>query len=276
MRLLLLLACLVLTCSSVAHAELPPGSPHHRALLRRTSALEAGFGFGLITRRFSYHQDVYGFLRDYELPVGPEIALDVRVYPGAFVRPGIPGAFGLELIFERSFGIESERGNGVRFPTIQRILEANAIARLARGGHELALVFGYGHHAFELGRSAPSEPDLDNIPDVPSAGYGYLRIGTEGRAVLHDRLALVLGAAYLVVLDTGGIEDPLWFPRATAGGMTVSARVVLAVVRNVDVRLGFSYRRYFLDMHSEPGDRNIAGGALDRFTSTELSAAYRF
>lgn len=276
MRALFVVTSLMLA-TSVAHAELPPGA-EPPVTLRDPSAIEVSAGLGLISRHFRYNDDVYGFLRDYTLPSGPEVTMRLRTYPGAFVKRNsvLATAFGLELSFDRSFGIESERQNGVRFPTIARVLEANLLLRLTSAGHGAMLIVGYGHHAFELGRTEPSAPDLDNVPDVPSVGYGYIRLGLEGRVALHDRVALDLGAAYLVVRRMGGLTDPLWFPRATAGGMTASLRVDYLVARHVELRAGLTYRRYFIDMHSRPGDRNIAGGALDQYTSAELSVAYTF
>lgn len=271
----MLLFAAVHTRASAQTAEMPPDAPLPRTSLRDVAALDVGFGIGLISRHYRYNDDVYGFLRDYTLRAGPEVTLALRVYPGRFVAPGVGDVFGLELRLDRSFGIESERQNGVRFPTVNRVLEANVLARLARRGHELVGIVGYGVHDFRLGRVEPSGPGLDNVPDVPEAGYRYVRLGIEGRAVLHDRLAVVAGAAYLFVFDTGGIEDELWFPRAQAGGMTADARVAVGLARNLEMRLGVSYRRYFLDMRSMPGDENVAGGALDQYTHTELSVAYR-
>lgn len=278
-RLAIMLA--LLAAPFTARAELPAApapvqSDSPRTTLRRTSALEVGSGGAIFSRHLRYNDDVYGFLREYTLPAAPEATMFLRAYPGAFAGPGIGEVFGLELRFDRSFGVESERQNGVRFPTVQRVLEVNALARLARGGHELVGVVGYGHHAFELRRAEPSAPDLDNVPDVPSTGYGYVRLGVEGRAVLHDRVALSLAASYLFVLDAGGIEDDVWFPRAQTGGMTAGLGVVVAIVCGFEVRLDLEYRRYFLDMRVQPGDPHIAGGALDQYTRTSLRGVYRF
>ena len=267
---------LLLAFSDPARAELPPGA-EHPVTLREPTALEQSTAFGILSRHYRYNDDVYGFLRDYTLKAGPMGAVGLRVYPGAFVhRRGIASVFGLDLRFERSFGLQSERQNGVRFPTIHRVLELNALARITSAGHGVTFLLGYGHHAFELGRTEPSAPDLDNVPDVPSAGYGYLRLGAEGRVALHDRVALDLSASYLVLTRLGGIEDDVWFPRARGGGMTLGVGAGFLVTRCLELRASLTYRRYFLDMRVEPTDDNIAGGALDQYTMTELALVYRY
>ena len=43
----------------------------------------------------------------------------------------------------------------------------------------------------------------------------------------------------------------------------------------LDLLVGIDYRRYFLSMHSEPGDANVAGGALDQYLAGWLGVGYR-
>jgi hypothetical protein len=63
-------------------------------------------------------------------------------------------------------------------------------------------------------------------------------------------------------LSVGDIAK--WFPRATAAGVELSLASTYRVSTNIFMRMAAVYTRAFFDFHAQPGDKYIAGGALDQ------------
>lgn len=242
----------------------------------REATIDASAGVQMISRRFDYTDDVYGFLRPYTLPAGPAVSFDVRYFPGRHFTNGVGSKFGVDVRFDRSFGIRSERDDLLSYDTVHRIYEISAMFRWMFGRHALIGSFGYGNHAFELRNVRGASPGLNTTPDLPNVGYSYLRYGVETRIAPKQRLGLAGGLAYLQVLDAGGIQSDPWFPRSHAGGIALHADLVLALPRHWEIRAGIEHRRYFHSMNVRVGDPFIAGGALDRFVTAQLRAAFRY
>ncbi len=270
----MLLVTAALSLGATARADEPARAPEPTGLARE-AAFELGLDFHLFSRHFRYEDDFYGFLRDYDLPAGPSLGVHARWYPGKHFTDEWPSILGLGIVFDHSFALASERSNRVRFPTANRTVEVNALARFQIGEQAIVGVFGFGSHLFELGLDDPSIPDTLKVPDIPSVNYRYLRSGVEGRLVFARPVGALLGASFLQVLDAGGIGEAVWFPRATANGAELSARVVLDLTHGLEAQLGVDYRRYFMAMHPEVGDDFIAGGALDQYVYYSASVVYR-
>ncbi len=264
-----------------AHAEDRDGARCEScpsATVSADAALDLGMGFQLFSRHLRYEDDLYGFLRPYDLPAGPAFVLAGRFYPGRLFTDRWPSIFGLEVGFQRSFAIVSERPGGERFPSVNRMVDVNALARVMIRRNSLVARFGYGSHLYELRVADPSQPSAGIlVPDVPSVEYRYLRYGADARIAIVPRVAALAGASFLQVLDAGGIEDEVWFPHLGGNGVELSCGVVVGIARGFEVRATLDYRRYFFAFNPVPGYEDIvAGGALDSFLFYSAAVAYRF
>ncbi len=244
------------------------------------SALELRVDAQTFHRELTYRDDFYGFMREHQLKRGGGLGLRARFYPGALVSSGPLAMFGLEAGLERSFGLESSRGTQ-RFPHVAEVLQASLRVRLAlrgRGleGSEISTFLGYHQHRFTMELDGPSIPGVLNLPDVPSIRYRAFRYGLEARLVLQRVLRLTLSAAWLSPFSLGGIEDPLWFPRAKARGAELMFSIGFTLPGGFSVDGGFVYRRYFYDLRPEVGDPFIVGGALDEHASMRVGLTYAF
>jgi hypothetical protein len=106
---------------------------------------------------------------------------------------------------------------------------------------------------------------------LPSVSYRFVRFGPELRVFWGDA-SFYAGGAYLPVLSTGAVAGR--FPRATEGGLEVHAGAAYLVARHVEVSLGAGYTRFYYALRPEPGDPNVAGGALDQMPRASLGLAY--
>ncbi len=70
-------------------------------------ALDIAIGFGGFSRDLSYNQDLYGALRKYHLPLGPQLDLKLLIFPAAFGSSGFIANLGIEVNILQSFGVSS-------------------------------------------------------------------------------------------------------------------------------------------------------------------------
>src|SRR5262249_25681098 len=141
--------------------------------------------------------------------------------------------------------------------------------RIPLGDHEVAILLGGGRHTFEV-----SADSSGTKPEVPSVGYAFLRAGFEARFVLFPHFSVHALAAWRRVLKKGDIQSDAWFPGATAVGVDALLGVGYEIIDGLDLQIAFNARRYGLAFNPIPGDKNVAGGALDQYFSGTLGVAY--
>lgn len=256
--------------------ELPEEEISEELGERAYVAFDLGVYAHLFSRRLRYNDDLYRLMRTYTLQLGPAVRFDGRWYPGAHVGDGFYAHIGLEFAYERAFGIDSKRADGETFPTTSRAWHVGLRGRVPFGDHEASLGIGYGLHSFVVEAAGPSQPGREIIPQVPGVTYRFVRIQGEGRFALVGGLRATVRAAWLQLVDLGGVESEIWFPRASAGGIEAEILVGYELDAGLEIRLGFDVRRYFFSMNPEVGDPFIAGGALDQYLGYTLGVAYRY
>jgi len=239
------------------------------------TALDVAVYGRAVNRKLRYNDDLYGLLRGYTLPLGPAIFAQVRWFPAAHFTDSFIAHVGLDITYERAFGIDSKRNDGEVFPTTMQSWSFALRGRIPLGAHQAALNVGYGGHDFVVEPSGPAVPGRSNTPEVPQVKYRFVRIGADARLAPVAGLRLMVGASYLVVLDFGGISDDLWFPRSDVGGIELQAGIGYELDVGIEIRAMFDLRRYFYTMNPEVGDPWIAGGALDQYLSGSLGLAWR-
>jgi hypothetical protein len=231
--------------------------------------LDASIGAASLLRLLDYSDDLFGALREYRLPLSALGALRVEAWPAARMGGAI-SHFGLTASAEQSFLLKSGTQGGPAFSTNAQRITLGLVGRLPVQKAEVTLSAAYGWQDFSIG--GEGDPTRPNIPNVT---YRFLRAGAGLRLDVKPRVALLASAAYLHVLDSGQIATSNYFPRLTVAGMEAGVGAAWQFSSPWEVRVGVDYRRYFFSMHPEPGDRLIAGGALDNYVVATAALGLR-
>ncbi len=237
----------------------------------RPVAFEASLGLRLTHRALRWRDDLFGEQRDYTLPVGPYVALDLQWFPAAHATAAWPAHLGVYASGGVAFGLDSTDARGRSLDTRAYDLRGGLLGRVPLGAHALTVGVGYERRAFAVTRA---DPDDAFDPGVPGVTYESLTVDVDARFRASRRLALSIGATGALPLRFGDLAERL-FPNASGASVELRGGAAWAVGGAVELRAVASYRRYFLAMNPSPGDRWIAGGLLDEFASLTLSAALR-
>lgn len=251
----------------------------------RPSALLAALRFRGLMRDYGYNDDLLP-LRDHSLDISGAGRLLLRWYPAAHFTGGFAANLGLDLRALYMLPVEVTRTtDDVKFTTNQIGFDAGLHWRVPIGDHRLGLLVGYGQHSVEVedGESA-DEPDMPEDPDVPSVEYGMLRFGGDVWLALGDSIGVEVSGAYLLLVGLGEVEEELWFPNASGGGMEVSATFAYKLTSALQLQAAVGFTRYGLTLDPQPDDpgvadrsevpnARVAGGASDTHPHGELGIA---
>lgn len=248
------------------HAE--DVDPAHAVVLAEAQA-------GLGTRSFDYVDRVTPGLRSYGVSAAPRVGIAGEVYPLAPFRSDLPSGLGLALGYSATPYLQSEGQDGAALETRWTSLDAALRMRvpLARGSMVTGTL-GYGGVDFGFAADPTQLRERATGTGVlPEVRYRFVRAGADGRVAVW-RLAVLAGLDYLFVTSTGAVEAR--FPRSSAGGIEARLGVAYPIVNHVELRTALRYQRFFHDLAPEPGDANVAGGALDELGYWQTSLALTF
>lgn len=231
--------------------------------------LDASLGAASLLRLLDYSDDLFGALREYRLPMSALGALRVEAWPAARMG-GTLSYFGLTASAEQSFLLKSGTKGGPSFSTNAQRITLGLLGRLPVQSAEVTLSAAYGWQDFSISGEGDSAR-----PDIPNVTYRFLRGGAGLRVDVTPRVAALASAAYLHVLDSGQIATSDYFPRLTVAGVEAGLGAAWQFSSPWELRVGVDYRRYFFSMHPEPGDRLIAGGALDNYVVATAALGLR-
>jgi hypothetical protein len=247
-------------------ASAPEAEPEETP--RGEEALALVAGGRMFSRSFKYSQNL-SELPAYRLSqaLATELALSLR--PGRMLSLP-PGLRPLRLsgMFQYGVGIESHvSGTEASQPT--KVMGWQAGLGYEIGGATLSVVpqLVYAFHSFTTGAEPSSA--------APDVRYRLVGGGADGRWEPARGLAVLVRAAYLHALSIGALTSADRFPHATADGVEVEGAVAFVFTPAVELRASAGVRRIGFAMHSEPGDRWVAGGAIDQTTWVGLGLAYR-
>ena len=247
---------------------------------RPSTLLRIGASAGLLYHRLSYNDDLYGFLRPYQLQNAKVFGAQLELYPFARMDGAdILGRFGVELRHRHMLGFDSSRSDGSRFPTRSWEFLAGVRAHLlpvlsGERVRELTLGVGAGAQRFEID-SAIALPNVDNRAAVPSRAYRFVRLDLAGRFELDLGFFLLAHAGVRFVTDAGDIDSASWFPRARRNGIESGLHLGYTLPKNLEISGGFEAQRYFYRTRARPGDANVVGGLVDRFIQAEIRFGWR-
>jgi len=250
-----------------------PASPPERASAdpTRTTALvvvQASVEAG--SRHVSYVDRITANLRPYDLFAAPLVSLAAEAYPLSRTRipPPVTG-LGVTGDYSRAFALSSADAAGARVGTQWQAFDLGLRDRIAFSrATVLGVNLGYGSIDFDFDR-----PGSGAV--LPSVGYRFLRGGLDLRVHRGD-LSVFGGGGYLAVLSAGtsGGKMGALFPRESVGGVEARLGAAYLATAGLELSLGIAYTRFFYSMHPQPGDANVAGGALDEMARLSLGLAY--
>jgi hypothetical protein len=218
-------------------------------------------------RRLRYSDPFTTNLRPYDVTGAPSVAASLELYPLARTHVPILRRFGLIGAFATSVALESGLPGGKTLPTtFQRWrVGLRGSAPLGKGTSAVGIEATRGSWSFRF------DGDGDGATALPDVAYSVTRLGLDLRLDV-GAVALLLGAGYGLVDGAGPMSDR--FPRLKAGAVDGRLGLAIPLMPRLEARVWGEYTRYFLTMNPEPGDRFVAGGALDQFATVHLDAAY--
>jgi hypothetical protein len=263
----------------------PPGEPSgDNELVARAAApsppgaifalaLDGGVG----ARRLTYNQALTPNLPTYSVAAVPLLGFRAALYPlartgVAFLRDlGAVGGFDRSLYQQST--VEGVAGNASHESATWTMFDVGLRERIrfhtARPSiaPTLGVALAYGGQSFIF--------DDGGIPlsQTPSVDYRYVRPAVDARIAI-GRVTLFADFGYRFILSSGYIGSR--FPHASVGGLDVGAGIAIALPRDFELCLRGRYDRFFYDLHPQPGDPYVAGGALDEYAVGELALAYGF
>lgn len=231
--------------------------------------VSVGVDLDVAGRRFDYTDALTSNLRPYQ--VFPAMLLGLRGELSPFARTrGFARGLGVSFAYARAVGLSSAPRDGSTIATQWSRLALDLHARFwpsREDGPMLGFVGGFGWTLFRI--DAPS-PLADELPNV---SYRYLRAGLEAR-IPAGRAAALASLGYRGVLAGGPAYDR--FTAHTLGGVDVALGVALPLPRGFEAQLEAAYERYYASFAPEPGDRYVAGGALDEQLALRLGLSFGY
>ncbi len=240
---------------------------------RRSLALEATLGMHVLTRQFSYHDVLFGGLRVPPRSTAAAIGGTFDWYPAAHFTGGLLARIGLTGSFRYAVaGVGTLPSNGVDYAA-----SISSAGIGLTGWHRLwrrlllQATVGFGLQSFSIS----DVEDATRRHPSPSSEFRFLRLGVGAEMRVWRRLSAAVRARYLAVLDSGELTSERFFPHASAGGVETAIELSYALRLGFAVRLGADLRRFFVSFNPEPGDRAIAGGAVDQYLTVSAALVYR-
>jgi hypothetical protein len=228
-------------------------------------ALRVFVGVGSPYRSLAYRDAVTSTLGDYQLSGAPMADVALSFFPARLVSDGWASWLGLDARALLALSTPTRDQAGGQLKSRYDAFHVGLRARVPVGRHTVSVFSGYAVSHFTV---TPLTASFTS--PTPSVDYRSIRSGLGGELALGESTRLGLDAAYLSYLDVGEIGR--WFPRATAGGIELGLFGTYAITPAIHARVSAAYQRTFFDFHARPGDKNIAGGALDQYLSLSLGA----
>lgn len=211
-------------------------------------------------RDFRYGQATSAGLRSYSNPGIVMGSLRLEAYPLAPTSIKVLRDIGLAGSFGTSLPISSTSAHGASIDGSWTRYEFGARMRLRLNEPPnatwLYVDLTYGDSKFSFSGADPL------AADAPSVEYKYGRAGGEVRVPI-GKLSFLGGAGYRYVLSSGVLGQK--FPRATTGGFDVRMGAAYRINMMLEARATAEYEAILTNTNALPGDRFIAGQALDQY-----------
>jgi hypothetical protein len=237
-------------------------------------------------RHFSYTDDRYNELPNYDLGGAPAIALEAAIYPFKNAKGTLSGGF--TGSFEYAVGL----GTTYKVPTGSQEgthgTSAYGYSLGVRGnyafGSTLSNIISAGAEFGAQSFSIDHPPPVRGNANIPSVDYKFIRPNLQGRFPVMERFAVLASAGYLMVSSAGEIVSESYFRGATssASGLDIGlgAAYELKVsgkgtFKFLELRPMLTFRRYMFKFNPADDDPYIASGATDDYVGLNLGIATR-
>src|SRR4029077_11056116 len=107
----------------------------------------------------------------------------------------------------------------------------------------------------------------------PSVRYQYARGGLALLLRPTSYLTVNLTGGYRYVFPAGEIESGSYFPHVTVRGFDAATTLAVRLRRGLELRVAADFRRYILQLRSQPTDLRMAGSAVDDYVGGTVSLA---
>jgi hypothetical protein len=217
----------------------------------------------VFNRTFTYSQNLSG-LPDYHVGGAFIGVAEATLHP--FSPSTGMSALGLAGSLEYGLGVSS--GYAGTQDRVESQIHGYSLAlrwRVLGPQFALAPEVGYAAHTFVTGAPGDTAPDVN---------YGLATAGADARWSPNRRISFLARAAYLHVLSAGPIVGADRFAHATVRGVSAEAGLSVTVAPLFELYAGAGIRQFGFAMNSQPGDKQVAGGAVDQTTWLALGLSY--
>jgi len=261
-------------------------SPAQKARRPKPYFLDVTAGLAVFSRHFSYADDIYNELPNYDLGAAPAVSLEAAVIP--FKNKSGSLSAGFVGRFEYAFGIATTYKVPTGDQEGSHSTTALAYSLGVRGnyafGKTMANIVSAG---FEFGGQSfviDHPPPVPGNANIPSVEYKFVRPNLMGRFAIIDRLAAVGTFGYLMVSSAGEIVSPEYFRGASssASGLDIGIGAAYEIrmnphgtVKFLELRPMLTFRQYTFKFNPDATDPYIASGATDQYIGINLGVATR-
>lgn len=258
------------TSAQTAQSEPDPPKRARGADVRSRTPFEFELGFQSFFRRFTFN-DPLTPSRDYSANFLPAVVLSGRWYPAAhFIDEGIARNLGLAIEADYGIGLSSEDAvSGARFNTNAFAFMGSGRLRVPLQASEIGFEVGYGTDRFSLDPSERGEE-----PGTPNSEYEFVRLAADARWRVAKPLDLSLGAGYRILTTAGDLGSEDWFENLSGGGLETEFAIGTPILDPLHLEAAFTFDHYFFSFNPEPGDAQVAGGALDQYFGGQIRAIF--
>ena len=237
-------------------------------------------------RHFSYADDIYNELPNYDLGGAPAIALEAAYYPfknkTGTLSAGLIGAFDYAVGLGTTYKVPSGEQEGTKSTTalgyslgVRGNYAFGATLRnILSGGLE------YGAQSFIVDHPPP----VTGNANIPNVEYKFIRPNVMGRFPVMEQLSVIGMAGYLMVSSAGEIVSTEYFRGATssASGLDLGIGAAYEIrmsgkgtLKFLELRPMLTFRRYTFKFNPADDDPFIATGATDDYVGLNLGVATR-
>ncbi len=207
--------------------------------------------------------------------------IDATIYPLAIghKRTGFVKNLGLTVMYDKVLRINSKQGDPpVTLPTSQSRFALGAAVRYPLGKATVTAAVRYGKQAFTIsaaGAVAPAVPSVSYTVIDPMLGVKY-QIGA--------RLVLNVNLGFMLITNTGAIQDNMSYGAATVSGIEGEAGIDYLITDKVFVRaaarfstIGFTFKGTGDLSNNRDGDaEQDVFGARDTYLGGALTAGFLY
>jgi hypothetical protein len=237
-------------------------------------------------RHFSYIDDKYNELPNYDLGGAPAIVLDAAFYPFKNKTGSLSAGFNGHLDYAVGLGTTYKVPTGAQEGTHSTTAFGYALG--VRGnyafGATMANIVSAGAEFGAQSFTVDHPPPVPGNANIPSVEYKFIRPNLMGRFPVMDRLAAIGSLGYLMVSSAGEIVSPEYFRGATssASGLDIGIGAAYEIrmsgkgpLKFLELRPMLTFRRYTFKFNPDEADPYVAAGATDDYLGLNLGIATR-